>query len=370
MGEEHFGELFWEAGVAPAVQGREFFFYPGVPLHGTAPEHATLVGVIDSGVATDHPQLAGYVKACADFAGQGSADALGHGTAVALQLLYSAGVTNPPIAILSAKVTDAQGRIRQQAVVEAIDWAVQQGAVIVNLSLGFLGRREEYQALCAAIARHPDVQFVAAAGNYGPNVPVFPAACGHANLMSVGAAGALGEPAEYSGQGDVYGPGEARFLPQWAYHYEQGQALARAGSLQEARMAYQRSLAAQPNAESEFQLGVLDLNEGDHAVAVGHFLQAIALNPALAEAHEMLGAARLLAGEYRGAEEALHQAIKLYPQGEAGMPHRARAHFNLGQALVHLGRRGDARREFETVKALMPDYPRIDAALRAVAESG
>jgi tetratricopeptide (TPR) repeat protein len=362
------GELFWGPGVEPAVQGQEFRFFPGAPLHGKAPENPTLTGIIDSGVATAHPQLAGYVRACADFGGEGPEDTLGHGTAVALQLLFAHGVINPSIAILSAKVTDSEGHIRQQAVVDAIDWVAQRGATIVNLSLGFRGSAEMYKALCAAIARHPDILFVAAAGNYGSEVEVFPAACGHDNVISVSAADETGKPAEYGGRGEVYASGNALFLKEWAYHYEQGQTLARSGRLQEARREYERSLASGANAESEFQLGVLDLSEEKPAAAIGRFIEAIKLNPSFAEAHEMLGAAHMLSGEYPRAEAALRTAIALYPADAASAPSLARTHFNLGQTLVNLGRRKEAREQFETVRAMMPDYPRIDDALASVSD--
>jgi tetratricopeptide (TPR) repeat protein len=365
---EQVGELFWEAGVDPAVPGQEFLFFPGVPPHGKAPENAALTAIIDSGVATAHPQLAGYVRACADFGGEGPEDTLGHGTAVALRLLFAHGVINPSIAILSAKVTDSEGRIRQQAVVDAIEWVAQRGAAIVNLCLGFRGSAEMYEALCAAIARHPDMLFFAAAGNYGPEVKVFPAACGHDNVISVGATDETGKPAGYAGPGDVYASGNALFLKEWAYRYERGQALARSGHLQEARREYERSLASQANAESEFQLGVLDLSEDKPAEGIRRFIEAIRLNPSLAEAHEMLGAAHFLSGEYRRAEEALRTSVALYPPDPTSAPSLARAHFNLGQTLVNLGRRTEAREQFETVRAMMPDYPRIDDALASVAD--
>jgi tetratricopeptide (TPR) repeat protein len=362
------GELFWEQGLDPAVQGQDFLLFPGVPLHGTPPENATLVGVIDSGVATDHPQLAGYVRACADFGGDGPADTLGHGTAVALQLLFASGQRHPPIVIFSAKVTDAAGRIRQQAVLDAIEWVGQQGAAIVNLSLGFRGRREKYERLCAAIARHPGILFYAAAGNFGPNVQVFPAACGHGNVISVGAVHEDGRRAAYSGPGAIHASGTTRFLREWAYYYEQGQELARSGHLPEARQAYERSLASRPNAESEFQLGVLDLNEEKPAAAIRRFTEAIHLRPAFAEAHEMLGAAHFLSGEYHRAETVLRKAIGLYPQDAASAAKRARAYFNLGHTMVNLGRLKEAREHFDTVKSLMPDYPRIGDALASLAD--
>ncbi len=367
MADEQMGELFSEPGVDSALEGQEFQFFPGVPLHGKAPENAVLCGVIDSGVATAHPQLAGYIQACADFAGDGPEDTLGHGTAVALQLLYGAGIVNPSIAILSAKVTDAAGHIRQQAVVDAIDWVVKQGAKVVNLSLGFRGSAEKYVPLCSAIARHPEISFVAAAGNYGPDVKVFPAACGLSNLISVGATDETGNRAEYSGSGALYAPGTVLFLKEWAYHYERGQMLARSGDLQEARRAYQDSLALRANAESEFQLGVLDLSEENPAAAISRFTEATKLNPAFAAAHEMLGAARSLSGEHQGAETALRTSIALYSSGAASVSDRARAHFNLGQTLVNLRRPKEAREQFETTRQLMPDYPRIDDALASLA---
>jgi Flp pilus assembly protein TadD len=367
MSVEQMGELFWGSGVQPAAQGRERLFFPGVPLHGKSPERSVLVGIIDSGITQAHPQLAGYVRACADFSGDGLKDHLGHGTAVALQFLYAIGVPNPPFSILSAKVTDAQGHIRQQAVVDAIEWVAQQGARVVNLSLGFRGGADKYQVLCAAIAQHPDILFSAAAGNYGPNVEVYPAACGLDNVRKVGATDASGKAAGYSGAGQVYALGEALFQKEWFYYYERGQALARSGHLQEARREYEASLAAQINAESEFQLGVLDLSEGKPEASINRFTEAIKLNPSLAEAHEMLGTARLLIGDYKCAEDALRTSIKLFPQDVTSIPRRAGAHFNLGQTLVNLGRLEDARAQFETVKALMPNYPNIDDALAFVA---
>ncbi len=343
-------------------------FFPGAPLHGRSPENAMLIGVIDSGIVHTHPQLTGYIRACVDFSGEGLDDRLGHGTAVALQLLYANGEMNPSIAILSAKVTDNRGRIRQQAVIDAIDWMGQQRAKLVNMSLGFRGAANQYQDLCAAIARHPNTLFIVAAGNYGPEVKVYPAACGLENVLAVGATDAAGQPAQYSGKGQVYSPGTAHFLSEWRYYYEQGQALARADQPADARRAYENSLSAKANAESEFQLGVLDLNEGRALAAVGRLNRAIKLRPSFPEAHEMLGVAHLLSSEYARAEASLRRSLDLYSRDQAMAPSRARAYFNLGQALVSLGRPTEAREQFELVKSLNPDYPRINEVLASVSD--
>lgn len=366
MSVEQMGELFWESGVQPAVVGRKLLYFPGMPLHGKSPENSELCGVIDSGIAQSHPQIAGYVRAFADFSGDGLEDSLGHGTAVALQLLYSNGVSNPAITILSAKVTDADGKIRQQAVADAIEWVAQQGARFVNLSLGFRGGADKCQVLCAAIARHPDILFIAAAGNYGPDIERCPSACGLDNVLASGATDSSGNPTTWSGVGAVYAPGTAVFQEEWFYYYERGQALASSGHLQEARREYKASLAAQLNAESGYQLGLLDLSDGKPEEAINRFTEAIKLNPTIADAHEMLGAARLLLGDYKNAEDALRTSIKLYAQNATSLRRRAGAHFNLGKTLVNLSKLEDARKQFETAKALMPDYPNIDDALESI----
>jgi Flp pilus assembly protein TadD len=362
---ETLGELLGLGDPSTSTE-RQTLFFPGVAPGGRSPENAIVIGLIDSGVTREHPQLAGYLRACKDFTGDDPEDRLGHGTAVALQLLYANGHRNPPMAIVSAKVTDAQGRIRPHAVVDAIDWVAAQGARCVNMSLGFRGGADRHSSLCAAIARHPDILFTVAAGNFGPDVAVCPAACGLDNIMVVGATDAGGATAEYSGRGDVEAPGDARFLLEWRYHYEHGQELARASRSAEARSAYERSLSASPNAESAFQLGVLDLDEGRTETAITRFEQALALEPALAEAHEMLGVARLLSGDATGAESALRRALEVYPEVALTVGARARAHFNLGQALRQLGRIGEARDALMRARTLDPDYPRIDAVLASV----
>lgn len=62
MPDEQMSELFWEAGIQQAIQGPELIFFPGIPLHGKSPKNSILVGIIDSGIAQAHPQLAGYIQ--------------------------------------------------------------------------------------------------------------------------------------------------------------------------------------------------------------------------------------------------------------------------------------------------------------------
>ena len=362
------GFLLWQHAIDPAARAEaakgNHRLLPGAPLGGKAPNAAVRMAVIDSGVASSHPQLAGYIIDAVDFTGEGLQDVLGHGTAVALIALFGAGQPQPGTAIMSAKVVSRDERIMQEHVVKAIDWAVSKGARIVNLSLGFEGSAVEHAPLCDAMRRARDTLFVAAAGNSGPSVAMYPASCGGENLISVGALDERGKPGGSSGRGEIYAPGAVQFLTESQYHYEEAQTLARAGRLRAARKAYERSLALETNAGSAFQIGLISLRENNTAEAIKHLQHAVQIDPALAEAHEMLGAAYFLERDLERAERALRRSIDLYPDAAHTAPVRARAQFNLGQTLLASGRRSEALEAFRTVKSLAPRYPRIDEVLR------
>ena len=101
------------------------------------------VAVIDSGVDAGHPELARKVLGAKSFVG-GSArqDTLGHGTFVAG--LIAAGVDNgigiaglaPSAELLVAKVVTRSRAIPVEAEAKAIRWAVENGARVINMSLG------------------------------------------------------------------------------------------------------------------------------------------------------------------------------------------------------------------------------------------
>jgi subtilisin family serine protease len=156
--------------------------YPGAPAGGRAPQDAVRIAVIDSGVAVRHPQLEGYVLDSADFTGEGPDDVHGHGTAVALVAVFGSRAAQPEVGILSAKVADRAGRVREADLMRAIDWAAARGANIVYLSLGFQGTRRQHRELCDTIARHWRVLFFASAGNFPRPTEVYPANCRLGNL--------------------------------------------------------------------------------------------------------------------------------------------------------------------------------------------
>jgi serine protease len=131
------------------------------------------VGLIDTGVATD-PDLAGAMLPGADFpdVGAPAGDAIGHGTTMAL-LIAGRGIGGgthgvaPRARILPARLTGGA-----EDAVAAVRWAVDQGAKVVNISLGAGHSGETGYDPALAYAKEHDVVVVAAAGNVGEDSEV------------------------------------------------------------------------------------------------------------------------------------------------------------------------------------------------------
>jgi subtilisin family serine protease len=108
------------------------------------------VVVIDSGVHAAHPHVNGVgggIGLSPDGAREADyVDRLGHGTAVTAVIREKA----PAAEIFVARVFDRELASTGAALVAACAWAVEQGADIVNLSLGT--RNEEHAELLAAAA--------------------------------------------------------------------------------------------------------------------------------------------------------------------------------------------------------------------------
>ncbi|MEJ3742196.1 type VII secretion-associated serine protease mycosin [Actinomycetes bacterium KLBMP 9797] len=146
--------------------------------------HATgsgvTVAVIDSGVDGNHPDLAGQVLPGIDLVasgGDGRTDPVGHGTTVAGLIAGrdddADGVLGlaPHAKILPVRVLDADNRYDDALIVaKGVRWAVDNGAQVINLSLGGSGTSPALAAaLDYAFAR--DVVVVACTGNIAPDAP-------------------------------------------------------------------------------------------------------------------------------------------------------------------------------------------------------
>jgi type VII secretion-associated serine protease mycosin len=168
-----------------------------------------VVAVIDTGVDGGHPDLRGKVLPGfnALSGGSNAGDDNGHGTAVAG--LIAANTDNGigiaglcwGCRILPVKVLDARGRGDDAGVAAGIRWAADNGARVINLSLGGAG---ESQVLREAVdyAVGKGALLVAASGNErdAGNPISYPAA--YPGVLAVGATGNSDAITGFSNTGD------------------------------------------------------------------------------------------------------------------------------------------------------------------------
>ena len=192
------------------------------------------VAVIDSGIDGGHPEFAGRIAAAQSFVG-GSArrDRHGHGTfiagLIAASLNNGEGISGMafPAQLLVAKVVRPDGVVPLEAEARAIRWAVDQGAAVINLSLGGVRdpadqSRDSFSPLEASAVEYAirrGVIVVAAVGN-GDNAPEmpwryasYPAALPH--VLGVSAVSRDGSVPGFSNRDPVYNdlsaPGDELF---------------------------------------------------------------------------------------------------------------------------------------------------------------
>lgn len=205
-----------------------------------AGDASVTVAVVDSGVAYDHPDLAdniwmnpGETTNGVDDDGNGYVDDVrgwdfvqgdndpqdlsSHGTHVAgtVGAVGNNGVGVAGVAwdvsVMPVRVLGGDGTGTTADVVAGIDYAVAEGADVVNMSLG---DPEFDQMLSDAIASAPDTLFVVAAGNDGVNneaLPTYPCDLTSANLICVAATDNRDRLADFSNYGstsvDLAAPG-------------------------------------------------------------------------------------------------------------------------------------------------------------------
>ena len=147
-------------------------------LENAVPTDNTItVAVIDTGINASHEWFSGRISGGKSLVGEGYADDNGHGSHVAGIIAANTpdNVKILPIKALNAKMTGTADDIG-----EAIRYAVDQGADIINLSLGFSKNSIEDEALysdCAALlssaisyARDKGCFIVTSAGNENGNI--------------------------------------------------------------------------------------------------------------------------------------------------------------------------------------------------------
>ncbi|MFN2560818.1 MAG: S8 family serine peptidase [Jatrophihabitans sp.] len=178
------------------------------------------IAEIDTGVNAELPELRGRVLSGIDYGRSGNGqidreiDGFGHGTAMASIMVARPGLLGItglapgakilPIAVALSGTTDAE---RPDKLPDAIRWAVDHKAKIINMSLGGKRSAEHDGVPCSTdeqdavyYAMRKGALVIASVGNTGPtaNTVEDPGVC--LGVISVGAVDSAGKVAEFSGR--------------------------------------------------------------------------------------------------------------------------------------------------------------------------
>lgn len=181
-------------------------------------ESGLTVAVLDTGVDYTHPDLAGRIIKGPDYVDRDldPRDEHGHGTHVAG--IITAGLNNqegisgmaPNVKILAIRVLDAKGSGSLFNIAKGIAYAANNGAKVINMSLGSPSGGSTMRTLANYLSRYAEARgalIIAAAGNAGGPIG-FPAAA--SEFMSVGAVNEDKYVASFSNRGeelDIVAPG-------------------------------------------------------------------------------------------------------------------------------------------------------------------
>jgi subtilisin family serine protease len=170
-----------------------------------------VVAILDTGIDLQHPALAGRLAPGWDAVGldytphdEGAGFAWGHGT-------HAAGIIArivPQSRLMPVRVLNPNGRGNSLMLALGIEWAVRNGADVVNLSLG-MPYRSILVSEAIERAQAAGVTVVAAAGNQGVARMQFPA--GYPAVLAVTAVDSANRKAPFANYGaewvDLAAPG-------------------------------------------------------------------------------------------------------------------------------------------------------------------
>ncbi|MGW1671568.1 S8 family peptidase [Streptomyces sp. NPDC002324] len=173
------------------------------------------VAVLDTGVDTGHPDLAGKLTETKSFVpDQTVQDGHGHGTHVASTVAGSGAASDgkfkgvaPGAELLVGKVLANNGRGQTSWILDGMDWAARSGAKIVSMSLGgdATGPSDVLSETVDELSASTGALFVIAAGNAGPAERTLGTPGIADSALTVGAVDASDKLAPFSSRGPRLG---------------------------------------------------------------------------------------------------------------------------------------------------------------------
>jgi subtilisin family serine protease len=169
------------------------------------------VAVLDTGVDDTHPDLKGRIDAAKNFSeAADTVDRVGHGTHVASTVAGSGAHSGgkykgvaPGARLISGKVLDDSGSGQESGLIAGAQWAVAQGAKVINLSLGGPDSPgdDPLEQSVDELSASSGALFVIAAGNEGPAAGTVGSPGSAAAALTVGAVDRTDAMADFSSRG-------------------------------------------------------------------------------------------------------------------------------------------------------------------------
>ncbi|MFF1910810.1 S8 family serine peptidase [Streptomyces sp. NPDC058239] len=176
----------------------------------------TKVAVLDTGVDAEHPDLKGRIAASENFTDSDTTDdRQGHGTHTISTVGGSGAASDgkkkgvaPGADLLAGKVLNDSGSGAESWIIAGMQWAVDQKADVVSMSLGSPTPTDCTDPMSVAaeeLAQSKDTLFVIAAGNSGPTLNTVSSPGCAPSVLTVGAVDRDDSTAQFSSRGPVIG---------------------------------------------------------------------------------------------------------------------------------------------------------------------
>ncbi len=189
-------------------------------VSGNSGEGVT-VAVIDNGFLSTHEDLTDRIKYTYNFATGSKSVApvstkKSHGTHVAGIIAATANSTGgcgvaPKANLMLLQIANSSGKIYSDYIFSAIDYAINNGADVINMSIAYNSISEETKNKLQTYvdkAYNNGCVVVAAAGNYGSSKALYPAALDHViSVANITSAGKLDSSSNYGSTVDICAPG-------------------------------------------------------------------------------------------------------------------------------------------------------------------
>ena len=214
--------------VAPELSDGRNLIFPGGMWSADWPENLgadVKIAIIDSGIDTAHPDFEGRIAAARDFTDEGDGlDHCGHGTHVAGIAAGSGAASEGRFMgisrnskLIDAKIFGKDGAGSNQLILAGMRWAYDQGARVMNMSLGSNGTRTDGKSLlsraCDVLAGR--VVVCVSAGNSGPSPGTVSSPGDARDAVTIGAVDRFKKMAAFSSRGPTDEPHVTGDKPDW-----------------------------------------------------------------------------------------------------------------------------------------------------------